>query len=155
MDTYPSMTELLRQVPAEGNYTVHVESRHRSAVKLFAPHGGCIEPCPGPLVRESAQERLDQFIFNGIRKKDCFRTLPVTSTNSDEPQCVAMARDACIALAFHGCEGEERFIEAGGGNVPLSVVLGEYLIGRGYDVRTTPKRRGGVDQNNFINLARK
>src|SRR5260221_1402001 len=138
------MTELLRKVPPEGNYTMHVETRHRSDVKLFAPHGGCVAPCTGPLVREIAQGRFDHFIFNGIRKKDCFRTLHVTSVNYDEPRCLAMARDALIALAIHGCDGAESFIEVGGGNRSLALGLREYLIERGDDVRMTPRGRGGV-----------
>src|SRR6516162_8474933 len=102
-DTYPDMRTLLSSLPPEGNYTFHIEKRYNSFIKLFAPHGGCIEPCTGVLVREIAGDRWDYFIFQGIRKKDCFRTLHVASTNYDEPQCCSLALSATLAVSIHGC----------------------------------------------------
>ena len=113
------MTELVSTLPARENYTIRVDSSHASKIKVFAPHGGCIEPCTGPIALALAKDNFDCFVFSGIRQKDCFKMLHVTSTRYDEPRCLAMAREAEVALAVHGCDGEEPFAQVGGGNVDL------------------------------------
>ncbi len=153
MNTFRSMIDLLEQVPSHGNYTFQIDKSRNSHVKLFAPHGGCIEPCTGKLVLAIAQDKYDYFIFNGMRKINCYRMLHVSSIYYDEPLCRKMAEDAVFAIAFHGCDGEESFIEIGGGNVYLSNSLLQYLDKKGYPVRLAQKNRKGVDERNIINRA--
>ena len=153
MDTYPSMTELLIHLRPRENYIFHIETRYNSSIKLFAPHGGCIEPCTGVIAREIAGDRLDYFIFQGIRKRNCFRDLHVTSTNYDESQCKEMATSAMLAVAIHGRDDEGSFIEIGGGNLELVSELQTHLDAKGYPVRPASYQRMGQDKRNFINLA--
>jgi len=67
------MTELVRTLPARDNYTFHVDGSHKSRVKVFAPHGGCIEPCTEPIALSLAIDNFDCFVFSGMRKEGCFK----------------------------------------------------------------------------------
>ena len=147
------MTELLSELPARGNYILQVDRSHQSRVKLFAPHGGCIEPCTGQIVLSLAMDEFDSYLFNGIRRKDCFKTLHVTSTHYDEPQCLAMAREAEMAIAFHGCDGEDSYIQVGGGNTELAANLTQHLSVLGYQIRRASEDLKGEHRGNFVNLA--
>src|SRR5881409_2336160 len=122
------MTELLSHLPSDGHYKIQFNDTRYSNVKLFAPHGGCIEPCTGNLVIELAGESFDYYVFHGTMKTNCFRTLHVSSTCYDEPHCQQMAREAVVAVAIHGCEGEKEFVEIGGGNRRLVTSLHDYLV---------------------------
>jgi phage replication-related protein YjqB (UPF0714/DUF867 family) len=153
-DLYRSMTELLRLLPAAGNYEIQTEESRASRVKLFAPHGGCIEPCTGKLVREIAAPRSDWYVFHATRKQACFGTLHVTSTHFDEPRCVQMAERAEVAVALHGCAGDERFIEVGGGNLAAAASLFELLLEGGFPARSSEDARQGEDPRNFVNRSR-
>jgi phage replication-related protein YjqB (UPF0714/DUF867 family) len=147
------MTELLARLPARDNYDLQIDHSRRSKVKIFAPHGGCIEPCTAQIVLPLALDRFDFFLFNGMMKKDCFSTLHVTSTHYDEPQCLQLAREAVVAIAVHGCEGEEPFIQLGGGNGTLAANLREYLIVLGYRIMHSSGELKGEHADNFVNFA--
>lgn len=148
------MSELVERLPPEGNYEFRLEESRGSRVKLFAPHGGCIERCTDRLVHEIARGDLDYFIFLGKRRTRCYETLHVTSTHYDEPRCLDMARRSEVAVAIHGCSGNARFIEVGGGNPRLVSGLRACLQHAGYRARVGPPSRRGADERNFINLAR-
>ena len=149
------MQALLSNLPPEENYFLHTVDDRASRVKLFAPHGGCIEPCTGSLVSEIAGTSFDYFIFQGARSKDCYRTLHVTSTHYDEPNCQRMARNADLAIAIHGCESSDNFIEIGGGGGEYVLLLGEHLQHCGYRLVQAPVHRKGESSLNFINLAQR
>ena len=155
MDHFSSMTELMSALPARDNYTIQVDGSHASRVKVFAPHGGCIEPCTGPIALSLAMDNFDYFVFSGIRKKDCFEILHVTSTHYNEPRCLAMVREAEVAIALHGCDGDDAFAQVGGGNEELAQKLIDYLNGLGYSADAASRDLKGKDKRNFINLARK
>ncbi len=143
------------RLPAENNYAIQSDVSRGSKVRLFAPHGGCIEPCTGPIVLAIAAENVDYFVFNGVRKKDCFKTLHVTSTHYDEPQCLRMTEESEVGIAIHGCDGEKSFIEVGGGDRDLASQLAEYLKARGFTVISASQARKGEDGRNFINRAKR
>ncbi len=154
MDTFSDMLTLVRSLPSAGNYFIHIDNTHRSRVKIFAPHGGCIEPCTGAIALAVAGNTLDSFVFTGVRKRDCFKKLHVTSVSYNEPQCLQLAEEADVAVAIHGCEGKESFIEIGGGNTDITPRLKIYLDESGYAIRQGPSHRKGEDKLNFINTAK-
>ena len=153
-DRFASMQRLLQELPAAENYSIQVNASRRSRVKLFAPHGGCIEPCTGPIVAALADAGFDSYIFQGVRRKDCYRTLHVTSVHYDEPACLELVATSELAVAIHGCDGEEAFIEVGGGNTAFRELLERRLNAQGYKLRRPPAARGGEDPANFVNRAR-
>jgi len=148
------MTELLSLFPSDGDYEIQFNISRNTNIKLFAPHGGCIEPCTGTLVMEIAGESFDYYVFHGMMKKNCFQTLHVSSTQFDEPRCQQMARQALVAVAIHGCEAEKEFVEIGGANRKLVTSLRNHLIAQGFPTVFATKNRKGEDERNFINLAR-
>jgi len=145
------MTELLLRIPPEENYSIVVVNDRSSRVKLFAPHGGCIEPCTGRIVSELAGGDFDYYLFRGIRRRDCHATLHVTSVNYDEPACVRLIGDASMALSVHGRGSEEAIIEVGGGNTRQSDTLRELLVREGYPVGPGTAGLRGMDPKNFVN----
>ena len=154
MDKYSSMSALLAALPARGNYGIHADRARRSRIKIFAPHGGCIEPCTEPIALAIAGERYDCFVFSGRRASGCFAVLHVTSTRYDEPQCLSMAEEAELALAIHGCEGGEAALYVGGGNEALAADLLAHLSAEGFPAKQAPADMAGGDVRNFVNRAR-
>jgi len=155
MDQFRSMEELLAAVPSRDNYSFHIETKYQSKIKLFAPHGGCIEPCTSHIVMSLATGTYDSYIFNGIRKKECFKNLHVTSTNYDEPHCLMMARDSEMAISVHGCNDSDDHIQIGGGNKAAAAKLADCLTTNGYVVVTPSDDLQGANPKNFINLSRR
>jgi phage replication-related protein YjqB (UPF0714/DUF867 family) len=153
-DKFDSMKSLLAAIPAAGNYTFEICSEHQSAIKLFAPHGGCIEPGTRRIVLGLADNRWDYFIFRGIKAHDCYATLHVTSENYDDETCAIMAKSAVLALSIHGREVERSRIEVGGGSV-LAPKLLLHLQALGYPAVSASDRVSGRGSRNFVNLAEK
>jgi phage replication-related protein YjqB (UPF0714/DUF867 family) len=154
-DTFGSMIELVGALAAGDNYSLQIDTSHHSAVKIFAPHAGCIEPCTGPVAVAIAAGHFDLFAFHGTRKKDCFDTLHVTSARYDLPECVRLAAEAELAVSIHGCAGKESFLEIGGSASGTAAELTEFLLARGFDARVPPLSRRGEDPGNFINKAKR
>jgi phage replication-related protein YjqB (UPF0714/DUF867 family) len=154
-DTFGSMTELVGALAAGENYSLQIDTSYHSAVKIFAPHAGCIEPCTGPVALALAEGHFDLFAFHGTRKKDCFDTLHVTSARYDLPECVRLASEGELAVSIHGCAGKESFLEIGGGAADLAAELTELLVRNGFDARVPPLSRRGEDPGNFINKAKR
>lgn len=152
-DTFSSMKLLLSSV-AKDNYDFEICTLKNSSVKLFAPHGGCIEPGTAPIVRELAGGRYDYYIFRGLLKGGgCRKLLHVTSTHYDEERCRSMAESALMSLSVHGCKGKDRRIEIGGGNRKLVADLYDTLK-PAYPVILSPGERDGSNPLNFINGSR-
>ena len=151
MDRFRSMRELLSALRPEGHYSLIAVENRRSAMKLFAPHGGCIEPCTGAVVSALAGEEFDYFIFRGEMRRECHATLHVASTRYDEPSCERMVASAVGAISVHGCRQEEPFIEVGGAHRGFAGTLADLLTAEGYAVVPAGPARGGADPGNFVN----
>lgn len=153
-ETFTSMKSLLAAIPAKGNYKFEICSKQQSAIKLFAPHGGCIEPGTRWIVRSLAGETWDYFIFRGIRKNGkCYETLHVSSECYDETRCTDMAKKAMLAIAVHGRAGEDSRIEVGGGSLSFASDLCELFRYQGFPAEPAPSIMKGQSPQNFINLA--
>lgn len=155
MDKFVSMSELLRNIPARENYDVYADGSRRSKIKIFAPHGGCIEPCTEAIALGIGMGMYDSFVFSGKRKSGCFETLHVTSTHYDEPRCLQMAREADLAIAIHGCDGGEEAMYIGGGNREAKTHAHDFFSARGYRAEMASGNLTGEADDNFINLARR
>ena len=155
MDTYASMTELLHKLSSRDNYEVYTDQSHHSLIKIFAPHGGCIEPATEPIALGIARERFDYFVFSGRRKTDCYRVLHVTGTHYDEPTCLEMVLASELSVAIHGSAESQELVHVGGGNKELATELIGELRRLGYPAVRAPEGMKGLDDKNFVNLARR
>lgn len=148
------MKSLLAAIPAKGNYKFEICSERQSAIKLFAPHGGCIEPGTRRIVQSLAGETWDYYIFRGTRKnRECHQTLHVSSESYDEVRCMDMARKAILAIAVHGRTGEDPRIEVGGGSREFAFLLCELLRSHGFPAQPAPVAMNGQGPRNFVNFA--
>jgi phage replication-related protein YjqB (UPF0714/DUF867 family) len=148
------MKALLSTIEQQGNYSFEIQASRGSPIKLFAPHGGCIEPGTAPIVKALAGDQYDYFIFRGLRKgKNCKKLLHVTSSHYNEERCKSMAQNALVAFSVHGCRGKDIRIEVGGGNRKLAVDLVNLLM-LNYPTALAPARRNGSSPLNFVNKAK-
>lgn len=150
-DTYQSMTALLAALPPDLNYGLHTEESRNSHVKLFAPHGGCIEPGTDQVVVALAAGEFDYYLFRGLRRQECYKTLHVTSARYDEPACLRMAQAAHLSVSVHGCDAREVSIEVGGARTGAAAALRTHLVRAGYRAVLPAPGRRGEEKENFIN----
>ncbi|SEI15027.1 Phage-related replication protein YjqB, UPF0714/DUF867 family [Rhizobium tibeticum] len=151
-DRYKNFDELVGSED-ESAFRIEAEKRH-SSICVLAPHGGKIEVGTSDLARAVAGDRLSYYLFEG-RKPKGNRDLHVTSANFNEPQAVAVVESSDVALAMHGCEGDDEMIYLGGRHVKLAASIAKALSNRGFSVGThkNPALQG-IDRSNICNRAK-
>lgn len=106
-----------------------------SRVAVAAPHGGGIEPGTSEVALAIAGTDLSYYLFEG-RKAEGNRDLHVTSTNFDDPECLALLRAAETVIAVHGEGGGEAVVYLGGRDDRLRGRIAAELGRRNFEVRT-------------------
>jgi phage replication-related protein YjqB (UPF0714/DUF867 family) len=103
-DKYPNFESLRRAESAED---FRIDCRHRrSTVAIVAPHGGKIEPGTSTIAAAIAADDYCLYRFEGRkRRNNC--DLHITSTQFDEPECLALISGCDQVVAIHGCQGDE------------------------------------------------
>jgi phage replication-related protein YjqB (UPF0714/DUF867 family) len=135
MDLYRNFAEL-SEAEIEGiDFRISVVKREGSSTVIVAPHGGSIEPGTSEVAKEVANNDLSLAIFEGIKPRGNKR-LHITSTNFDEPRCVALvlASDTVVAIHGEGSNGLSVFL--GGKDDELCAQLKKALERYGYAVKT-------------------
>jgi phage replication-related protein YjqB (UPF0714/DUF867 family) len=124
-DKYASYEALRRGERENVDYRIRIVQRE-SAVAIIAPHGGWIEPKTSLVAEAIAGNDLNLYCFEGLRDRP-HGDLHVTSTNFDEPQCVALIGACDQVIAIHGKAGKDKqHVEVGG----LDVVLRDAVCNR-------------------------
>jgi phage replication-related protein YjqB (UPF0714/DUF867 family) len=111
-DRYANFGELVKNEKEGKDFLIRCQPRAANIV-VIAPHGGSIEPGTSELAEAIAGDDLSFYVFEGIKKANN-RDLHVTSTNFDEPQCLACVGAADLVVAVHGEESTEEFLLVGG-----------------------------------------
>ncbi|WP_181150045.1 poly-gamma-glutamate hydrolase family protein [Ensifer aridi] len=152
MDRYNNFAELAA-LEESSAYNVDAKDRH-TRVCIIAPHGGKIEPGTSELARAVAGDVFSYYLFEG-KKPNGNRDLHITSTNFDEPSGLSLVEGSEIAIAMHGCQGNEEIIYIGGRHRGLTDLMTETLRRRGFavDVHQDPKLQG-TDRRNICNRGR-
>lgn len=145
----------MRTIPEKGNYSFEISDKLKSRIKLFAPHGGCIEPGTAIIVRSLAKAGWDYFIFRGTPRSPFKGYLHVTSTHYNEVHCLNLAKRSALAVSIHGKMGKTSVIEVGGGNLALARGLVSHLVKGGYPARSASQALSGQSPRNFINHAKR
>ncbi|AFI89768.1 MULTISPECIES: poly-gamma-glutamate hydrolase family protein [Pectobacterium] len=102
-DTYSCFAEL-KKSESEESFNITCEIENRSNVyAIMAPHGGRYESGTTEISLAIARDDLSIYIFNANKPRGN-RTLHITSTNFDEPQCETMLRNVESVLAIHGAK---------------------------------------------------
>lgn len=152
-DTYSNYAELKRKQTEGVDYRIGVYIKS-SPIVVLAPHGGSIEPHTSDIARYLAGATYNLYLFEGIKKKGN-RILHITSTNFDEPKCVALVKSCELAVAVHGknCIGEH--VEVGGGNNDLAKSLLKELTAAKFNAREPRNPQlAGRDPQNICNKAK-
>ncbi|WP_426137290.1 poly-gamma-glutamate hydrolase family protein [Phyllobacterium sp. SL163] len=151
-DRYKNFDELAESEDASA-FRIEAEKRN-SSISVLAPHGGKIEVGTSELVRAVAGNRLSYYLFEGQKPKGN-RELHVTSANFNEPQAVGVVESSDVALAMHGCEGDDEMIYLGGRHEKLAASIAKALSNRGFLVAThkNPALQG-LDRSNICNRAK-
>ena len=152
-DKYANFVELSKNEKQGKDFLIRCQQR-ASNTAVIAPHGGGIERGTSELAEAIAGDDLSFYVFEGIKKTNN-RDLHITSTNFDEPQCLACVRAADLVVAVHGEESKEEFVLLGGLDKARIQLLRNTLQRNGFCVET--EGRPGLQalhQKNICNQGR-
>lgn len=155
MDTYANFAEL-GVAECEGvDFCVCVVPREATSTVVLAPHGGGIEPGTSEVAKQIAGNDLSCAMFEG-RKPTGNSRLHITSTNFDEPRCLALVTAADNVLTIHGEGSEKPVVFLGGRDATLGARLRTALEEASYmvEVHKDPKLQG-MALANVCNRGRK
>jgi phage replication-related protein YjqB (UPF0714/DUF867 family) len=153
---YANFAEL-RSAQREGvNYKLHVRPQ-KSAVAIIAPHAGTIEPSTDRIATAIAADDLNLYIFEAIRSADENRTLHITSSNFDEPQCVKLIAGCDVIVAVHGlAEKTREHVDVGGLDTALRDAICARLGATGFAATAVSSGpHAGVSSHNICNRGRR
>ncbi|GLW91766.1 Gp37-like protein [Actinokineospora globicatena] len=153
-DTYATYAALAA-VEVEGvDYLRHAVSPVGSTWAAIAIHGGGIEPGSGTLAKEIAagSSTWRYYEFDGT-KSSGNNVLHITSTNFDEPQCLALLATSTHTVSVHGFTGTPgvAVTAIGGRDTILRDRITAALLGAGFAVTTAPEEINGDDPDNICN----
>lgn len=111
-DQYSSFDDLARHERAGKDFQI-VAIQRPSPIAVLAPHGGGIEPGTSEVARTLAEERYSLYLFEALKPMGA-NLLHITSTNFDEPRCLALVHASTWVLTLHGCLGNRAEVFLGG-----------------------------------------
>ncbi len=154
-DTYPNFAALNAMEREEVDFCVCVVPREAASTVVLAPHGGGIEPGTSEVAKHIAGEDLSCAMFEG-RKRTGNSRLHITSTNFDEPRCLALVMAADNVLTIHGEGSEKPVVFLGGRDAALGARVRTALEEAKYtvEVHKDPTLQG-MALTNICNRGRK
>lgn len=154
-DTYANFAALNAMEREGVDFYVHVIQREASSTLILAPHGGGIEPGTSEVAKLIAGDNLSCATFEG-RKRTGNSRLHVTSTNFDEPRCLALVLAADNVLTIHGEQSEKAVVFLGGRDTTLGKYVRTALEDANYIVEAHKDQNlQGMDLANICNRGRK
>ena len=148
-DIYRNFYELSRREAAGRDFIVHCTIRNPRGI-VVAPHGGRIEPFTADVARHIAGDVLSFYEFAGV-KAEGNRRLHITSHLFDEPRALEAVGGATVVLAVHGAMAKAPFVMIGGRDTASGSCLADALREKGFSIRPTGARKGGVHPLNICN----
>lgn len=152
-DRYASFTELASSTVYGTDYAIAVEDR-ASAVTVFAPHGGLLEPGTDVIAKNCAGADWNLFVLTALSSATA-KDMHVTAANFDEPRSLALAGRSTVGVGVHDQRDKGPVICVGGGNVVLRAQVGKALAKDGFTVEQPCRRLRGESPLNIVNRARK
>lgn len=151
-DKYVNFAALASSEPKDA-FSVSVRNAG-STVVVAAPHGGGIEPGTSEIALAIAGADLSYYLFEG-HKVENNSDLHITSSNFDEPQCLALLEATNIVLTVHGEESATEVVYLGGRHRAALGRIQSELDSLGFVVRrhSDPKLQG-IHPRNICNIGR-
>jgi phage replication-related protein YjqB (UPF0714/DUF867 family) len=131
-----------------------IRARSASSVLIIAPHGGGIEPGTSELAEAIAAADHSLYLFDGL--KDAGNgELHITSSNFDEPTCLAMMALVDRVVTVHGEERDDAVVFIGGLDKVGIERMNASLASSGFSVKEPDKTHlKGQSQTNICNRGR-
>ena len=133
MDKYANYIELKSMEQEGRDFRVVIREKPHSTTVIIAPHGGGIEPGTSEIAERIAAEKFSLALFEGM-KSNGNSILHVTSTNFDEPKCLALVQSAQNVVAIHGEESNQSIVYIGGADIELGESICSSLKEYGFQV---------------------
>ena len=154
MAEYPNLAALSAAENENKDFRVRIAGRTSSSTVIIAPHGGGIEPGTSEIAEAIAGPDVSFADFAGI-KSTGNGILHITSTNFDEPRCIALVEAADHVLAIHGEASEEPVVYLGGKDSDLGGRVRKALATAGFTVKDPSNRQlQGLAKRNICNRNR-
>lgn len=151
-DKYQNFAALASAEPTD-SYSILIRNVD-SPVVVAAPHGGSIEPGTAEIALAIAGNDLSYYLFEGHRVQ-ANRDLHITSSNFDEPKCLALLRTASTVLTVHGEDSETEVVYLGGRHTAALVSIRTVLELYGFTVREhSDPLLQGLSSLNICNIGR-
>jgi phage replication-related protein YjqB (UPF0714/DUF867 family) len=148
---YQSFNELAIAEVKDVDYRIRYREG-KSNIAIIAIHGGGIEPGTTEIADATAGDRHSFYTFSGLKKSGNF-ILHITSRRFDEPQGLAIARQAKTILSIHGCGDNDSMVLMGGKNIQLKDKIQKTLQNAGFQVKQSV-RFPGLSPLNICNRCR-
>lgn len=145
---YLNFKELIT-LEREGESFVRVISPRRSEIVVVAPHGGNLEDGTSEIARAIAGTSFSLYAFESLKEQGD-RSLHITSTRFDDPECLRLVKDASTVITVHGCEELEEAVFIGGRDEALQKNLIKALRGAGFKAGAHELHRG-LSESNICN----
>ena len=149
-DHYQNYRELQLAHQVEIDYRIRSSFRSESAL-ILAIHAGGIEMGTSELAQAIAGNEYSLYMFEGTISNS--QILHITSTNFDEPACLALVKKHHAALSLHGFADlpGDPLIYLGGNDLALLQRLLEALMANGYPARVNAGKFAATDPANICN----
>ena len=122
-----------------------------SSILIAAPHGGGIEQGTSEIALSISDGIHKCYCFEGIKAKENYKILHITSTNFDEPKCIAMCQNSNTVVTIHGTKDNNEKIFIGGLHIPLKSAIITKLCSEGFNAVDDTTGHSGQDIRNLCN----
>jgi phage replication-related protein YjqB (UPF0714/DUF867 family) len=151
IDRYGSYSELAEHEVEGIDFAITVFRRPFSAVAVIAPHGGKIESRTSEIARAIAGEDFNLYLFEGIKKRENYAALHITSRCFDEPECLELLSTCSFVIAIHGCVGHDERVLIGGLDDTLKDKMAIELRQAGVNIQNDGHHFQATDSSNICN----
>lgn len=148
---YKNFEELSRNEIENTDYKITVLERKTNKT-ILAIHGGDIDIHTTPISQAIAQDDLNLYLFEGI-KKDTNHNLHITSHNFDEPKALALVAKSKQCVSVHGFRSEDNVLCMGGNDPELRTKIIDSLKQENFDFNIQSFCTGieGINPRNIVN----
>ena len=150
-DFYRNFAELSAANTEGRDYSREAYNR-RSAITVFAVHGGDIELGTARVARKIAGDDLNLYIFNGwLQEESC--KLHITAVRFDDPRAIELSTGAVLGVSVHGQAVPGRRVCVGGSNSAAAELTALRLNAAGFSAEAPCARLPGISPQNLVNRA--
>ncbi|NQZ07553.1 MAG: poly-gamma-glutamate hydrolase family protein [Algicola sp.] len=145
-DIYPNYQALSEVEQKDTDYRIETRQQSNTNTVIIAPHGGGIEYGSSEITKGIAADNYSYALFEGL-KGSGNSDLHITSTNFDEPDCLALVETSKTVVTIHGEGSDNKIAYLGGTNQPLLDAIKASLEHSGFKTDTHPKLKGESASN--------